>query len=140
MSNAIFDLEQEILDCWRVVDDINDIYKFVGDDSFFEGMDPKHTDKIMNLMLGLTELYSVKFDRTFRTFETVCREYHQANKEVQRYQNEKFINALDAVDDNLAEQKHYAELEKLYTEQCLEVEQLNERLRIALNERESFDD
>ena len=67
-------LEQEILDCWGIVDDVNDLYNFIGEDKFFEGMSPEHTDKILNLLLGLKELYQVKFDRTFNTFEEVTRD------------------------------------------------------------------
>lgn len=69
MVKTRFELEQEILDCWNVTTDINDIYEFVGNSAFFQDMDPKHKDKIMNLLLGINELYEIKFDRTFRTFE-----------------------------------------------------------------------
>lgn len=64
-----FDLEQEIMICWNVVDDINAVIEFIGDDEFFAGMKPEHQDKLMNLLIGMSELYSMKFDKTFRTFE-----------------------------------------------------------------------
>lgn len=64
-----FDLEQELMDCWDVTTDINDLYEYVGDSEFFAGMSAEHTDKLMNLLLGIKEIYEVKFQRTFRTFE-----------------------------------------------------------------------
>ena len=58
-----FDLEQEILDCWGVCDDIDSIYS-----ALYEEM-PIDNDRFANLMLGLKELYSIKFQRTFATLE-----------------------------------------------------------------------
>ena len=76
MSDKIFDLEQEILDCWRVTTDVKMIYEHIGDSPMFAGMDGKQQDNIINLLLGVTELYELKFDKCFRTFEQVCKEYH----------------------------------------------------------------
>ena len=73
----IFKLEQEIMSCWGVVDDIDLLFKYFGDHKDFAGMKAEHADKIMNLMIGLRELYSVKFDNMFSTFEDVCSEYHK---------------------------------------------------------------
>jgi len=59
-----FDLEQEILDCWNVTKDIDTLLEAV--------MEKELThDKISNILLGIKELYELKFDRTFRTFESV---------------------------------------------------------------------
>tara|TARA_R110000868_G_scaffold9000_10_gene45709 strand:+ start:52467 stop:52952 length:486 start_codon:yes stop_codon:yes gene_type:complete len=63
-----FDLEHEIMQCWAVVDDIDLLYKYFGDDKFFTGMKGEHADKIMNLMGGLKDLYDIKFQRMFDTF------------------------------------------------------------------------
>ena len=56
-----FDLEAEIFAVWNVVDDIDLLYKYVGDSPVFEDMDPKHCDEIMNFLLGMKTIYSVKF-------------------------------------------------------------------------------
>lgn len=77
MKDPIFDLEQEIMNCWGVVDDIDLLYKYFGDDEFFTDMKGEHADKIMNLMGGLKDMYQIKFDVMFRTFEKVCHEYHK---------------------------------------------------------------
>lgn len=81
MTSKIFALEQRIMNCWNVVDDINDVYNYIGDNEFFTGMDAKHQDKILNLLLGMKELYTVKFENCFADFEAVTRAYHLNRKE-----------------------------------------------------------
>lgn len=60
-----FDLEQEIMNCWHVVDDIDTVLTIVenGDE-----------DRTMNVLIGLKELYSVKFEKLFDTFEKYLKE------------------------------------------------------------------
>ena len=57
-----FDLEQEILDCWKVTDDIDILLEYVCDGE-------NDQDYVANVLLGLKNLYDLKFDRTFATFE-----------------------------------------------------------------------
>ena len=59
-----FDLETEIMDCWGVTRDI---------DTLFEGVVESDLtrDQIANTLLGLHQLYELKFDRLFRTFESL---------------------------------------------------------------------
>ena len=59
-----FDLEQEIMECWRVVDDLR---------LFYEKEDEMTKDQKMNMLLGMIEMYELKFDRMFRTFEQSIR-------------------------------------------------------------------
>ena len=59
MAKNIFDLEQEIMDCWGIVEDIDIVYH-------------AHSDKdneLANALLGLKTLYHLKFDRLWNTFE-----------------------------------------------------------------------
>ena len=83
MSDAIFDLAQEIMQCWHVVDDIDMITKHFVDDPAWAGdhFSAEATDALMNKYFAIKELYEVKFDHLFRTFEKVCKEYYQAKKE-----------------------------------------------------------
>lgn len=61
-----FDLEQQILDCWRVVDDL----KTLGD-----VYDREHTDdQVLNILIGVTELYDQKFNKLFETFEACIKD------------------------------------------------------------------
>mgnify|MGYP000329980179 CR=1 FL=1 len=87
MMNKMQEVETEIMDCWRVVDDIDVLFKYFGDDEFFIGMKAEHADKIMNLMLGVRELYSVKFERLWRAYEDSLGEYYSYEKEALRSRN-----------------------------------------------------
>lgn len=62
MSNR-FDLEQSILNCWHVVDDIDILYKNVCEN------DELSKDDIANVLLGMKTIYNMRFDETFRQFE-----------------------------------------------------------------------
>jgi len=57
-----FDLEQQIMACWNVTSDI---------DTLCEGVieSDMTTDQIANILLGMKQLYELKFDKLFRTFE-----------------------------------------------------------------------
>lgn len=78
--SKIFDLEQQILQCWNVVDDIDLTTAWFVEDPKWEGMDPALTDALMNKYFGIKEIYELKFDKLFKTFEEVCREYHRMRK------------------------------------------------------------
>lgn len=59
-----FDLEQEIMNCWKVVDDLDVVrHALLEQDA--------DADRIDNMLLGLAELYQVKFDIMFKTFESL---------------------------------------------------------------------
>ena len=62
-----FDLEQEIMECWKITYDLQDIYRYVmeGDSE----LSTVQRDKVANMLLVLSELYELKFNKTFRTFE-----------------------------------------------------------------------
>lgn len=71
MTDKIFDLEQRIMNCWNVVDDLDDLYYYFGDDPFFKDMDAKHRDKICTLLLGMKEMYQIKFQKCIFDFEVL---------------------------------------------------------------------
>lgn len=60
----ILDLEDKILDCWKITDDLN---------TLFTAFDLKEMDEdeIQNVHLGLITLYNLKFERLWDTFEKV---------------------------------------------------------------------
>lgn len=55
-----FDLEQDIMNCWNVVEDIKTIY---------DRIDYTDQDQVMNSLLGLQTLYQMKFEKMWETFE-----------------------------------------------------------------------
>jgi len=82
MNNPIFDLEQQLLECWKVTDEINLVTQhFIDspdwDDSHFS---PKACDAMMNKYFAIKELYELKFQQLWDTFEDVCKEYHHRSK------------------------------------------------------------
>ena len=55
-----FDLEQQILECWKVTSDI---------DLFYESMEDMDEDRRMNYLLGLKEMYELRFNKLWDIFE-----------------------------------------------------------------------
>ncbi len=60
MTKDRFHLEQEIMDCWGVTDDIQTIIDHCEDLT---------EDQLMNNLIGIKELYDLKFRTMFDTFE-----------------------------------------------------------------------
>lgn len=81
MSDAIFDLEQNIMECWKVIDDVDMVTKhFVDDSEWAEHFSPQATDAIMNKYFAIKQLYELRFQRLWRDFEEVTKEYHNYRK------------------------------------------------------------
>ena len=70
----IFDLEQEIMKAWHVVDDIDLLYENVIETDMSTG-------DIANVLLGLESVYNMRFQKVFNMFEDLCKEYHAMRKE-----------------------------------------------------------
>lgn len=64
----LYDLESPIMDCWAVCDDIETIFKQVGD-----GEREPTPDEIMNALLGIKQLYHWKFEQLFNTYEIILK-------------------------------------------------------------------
>ena len=80
MSNAIFDLEQQIQECWNVTNDLEMVTKHFLDDPKFADIKGETWDEMANKYFAIQELYELKFERMWKTFEQVTKEYHRANK------------------------------------------------------------
>jgi hypothetical protein len=65
----IFDLEQEIMKVWHIVDDIQLLNENVMETNM-------STDDIANVLLGLESIYNMRFQKVFNIFEDLCKEYH----------------------------------------------------------------
>ena len=57
-----FELEQQILSCWNIVDELKVLREAVCDNNL-------STDQTANVLMGLEQLYQLKFDQLFQTFE-----------------------------------------------------------------------
>jgi hypothetical protein len=62
-----FDLEQQILDCWGITDDLQ---------TLIDRYDAMSEDDKLNVLIGLKTLYHMKFERTFETFEKLISQQH----------------------------------------------------------------
>lgn len=65
-----FDFEQQIMDCWHVVDDVKTVSKYVMDAPLEAGRE----DKIANMLIGIEALYQAKFEELFRQFEQMIKD------------------------------------------------------------------
>lgn len=61
-----FTLEDRIMECWGVVDDLDMVYNT---EALYEDQ-----DRMMNVLLGMQELYRLRFERLFQTFEHLVHE------------------------------------------------------------------
>lgn len=64
-----FKLEEKIQQCWNVIDDLKIVSENISEGQEFRNLDPVHSDKIQNLLLGMESLYSLKFHKLWDTFE-----------------------------------------------------------------------
>ena len=76
-----FDLEQGIMNCWMITSDIDTLLEEI-----IEGDLTK--DQISNVLLGLSQLYEIKFNKLFRTFESFLKEYYRMRDEAKRAQED----------------------------------------------------
>jgi len=98
-----FDLEQHIMECWNVTSDINMLLESVTDSPRFADMQPEHADRIANMLLGVKELYEMRFERLWYTFEDcITTEFHAQESDVSRSVDGRGAPAIDCTTDNKA--------------------------------------
>lgn len=69
----LFDLEQQILETWKVTDDINLLYANVMDKDMSK-------DDIANTLLGIRHVYNMRYEQMWETFERMTKEFYEAKK------------------------------------------------------------
>ncbi len=69
-----FELEQGILRCWDVVEDLKDVSNSI------RGNYTK-TEDVLKLLESLQTIYQMRFEQVFSIYEEVCRELHQLRRE-----------------------------------------------------------
>jgi len=70
MTKTRFDLEDEIMKCWHITDDLDTVSDLVLDTN----MDAEDMDKLLNALIGMKTIYDKKFQKLFDTMETLIRE------------------------------------------------------------------
>lgn len=72
--DKIFDMEQSIMSCWNIIEDLKLLNENVFENENFTKED------ISNYLLGLETIYQMKFDKCFNIFEDICKQYHAYRK------------------------------------------------------------
>lgn len=67
--NDRFVLEDRIMKCWNVTDDIDMVTEYFVDNPKWEHMPADITDAIMNKYFGIKELYEIRFQQLWDCFE-----------------------------------------------------------------------
>lgn len=68
-----FDLEQSIMGCWNIIEDLKILQRGVVDKSISD-------DDTANILIGIEKLYQLKFEQCFETFEDFLKEYYTIKK------------------------------------------------------------
>lgn len=74
MSKYRFELEQRIMSCWSVVDDLKAIY------TAHQDRRAMSVDEMSNVLMGLEHLYNIKFEALFECFEKYLMEVHEGEE------------------------------------------------------------
>lgn len=62
-----FNIEQDIMHCWSIVDDIETLSRAVMEQDMSK-------DRIVNVLIGLKELYNLRFDHLLKRHEELHRQ------------------------------------------------------------------
>ena len=62
----LYELEPHIMDCWSVCNDLESVFKQIGD-----GERVPTEDEMMNTLMGMQQLYQWKFEQLFDKFEQI---------------------------------------------------------------------
>ena len=64
----LYDLEPMIMDCWHVCDDLQVVFRQIGD-----GEREPTQDEMINTLMGMQQLYQWKFEQLFFKYEQVLK-------------------------------------------------------------------
>jgi len=64
----LYELEPQIMDCWMVCNDIEAVFRQIGD-----GEHEPTQDELMNVLLGMNQLYQWKFEQLFNKYEDILK-------------------------------------------------------------------
>ena len=73
MAQDRFDFEQQLLQCWRITDDIKDV-----SEGILEG--DLNTDDAANILIGVRHMYELKFNKLWDMFEHPIMDIVRENK------------------------------------------------------------
>ena len=71
----LYDLEEKIMDCWSVCNDLAVVFRQIGDGE----RDPT-PDEMMNTLMGMQQLYHWKFEQLFLKYEQIQKAQREATE------------------------------------------------------------
>jgi hypothetical protein len=77
MSNKIQDLEQEVLRCWEITQDLQLIAR-----------EHEHDNEVCDKVLAIATLYEMRFNKAWDTYEKVVKEYYAWKPREVNFDNE----------------------------------------------------
>ena len=75
--DIIFDLEDDLTNCWHIIKDI----KLLNESIQNKDIEDHTIDDIANNLLGLETILNLRFEKAWEIFEKVCEEYHRLKEE-----------------------------------------------------------
>ena len=79
-----FDMEQQIMNCWHVVDDVKLVASYLMD----APLTPGREDKMANMLIGIEASYQYRFENLFAMFETMLQERKELQDEIKLLKNQ----------------------------------------------------
>jgi hypothetical protein len=79
MSDLIYDLDQEIMRAWNVVDDIELLSENILNNFRKNG----DLDSVANILIGLKSLYQIRFEKVHSMYEEVVQQYNDLKRKIE---------------------------------------------------------
>ena len=71
--DKLYELEPHIMDCWSVCNDLESVFRQIGDGERYPT-----PDEMMNALMGMQQLYQWKFEQLFFKYEQLHKEQRDA--------------------------------------------------------------
>ena len=71
--DKLYELEPHIMDCWSVCNDLESVFRQIGDGERYPT-----PDEMMNALMGMQQLYQWKFEQLFFKYEQIHKEQRDA--------------------------------------------------------------
>ena len=94
-----FELEQGILRCWGVVEDLEDLANSIR-------RNYTKPEDVLKLLDSFQAIYQMRFDQVFSVYEDVCKELHQLRQERDSLDLELRTTRFDEAVEHVAKKPH----------------------------------
>ena len=99
MIEKNFELEQGILRCWDVVEDLKDVSNSI------RGNYTK-TEDVIKMLESFQTIYQMRFEQVFGIYEEVCKGLHELRKERDALDLELRTTRFDEANEHVAKKPH----------------------------------